>query len=96
MVKKRKPYLAQLRGFGGPDPWNTGRRFGGDDSLGCETRIATEQGAIIVRVQKIDGVETVKVHLTPHKDFRGSMQGVSLLLYKGLVDPRLKSKLPGF
>lgn len=87
MARHRNPYLAQLRGFGGSDEWNKGRRFGGVDTVkGCEALIATEQGAVVARVARIRGVERVRVHLKPWKDFKGEMQGQEVLLYDGPID----------
>ena len=68
------------------NPWDRGRRFGGSDPEGCEVLIATEQGAIVVRVFKKHRKERVKVQLMPWKDAEGKIQGMRSHLYEGPID----------
>jgi hypothetical protein len=60
------PYWVRLRGCGGPDEWDQGRRFGGEDSAkGIEVLAASWDGAVIVRMRKVDGKTRMTISEIP-------------------------------
>ena len=78
----RNPYWIRLRGTG-----NGERKFGGPDHhKGVEVLVATEQGAIIVRVKRDErGIERTTVSLIPWTDWKGDRVGVMEDVYSGPV-----------
>lgn len=58
---------------------------GDDVKKGIETLMATEQGAVVVRVKREQGIEMLKVDLIPWTDFRGQRVGVEQEIFRGSI-----------
>ncbi len=80
----RAPYWLRLRHRKGPELHE--RKFSGDNhQKGCEILIATEQGAVTVRVKRIKGIERCTIDLIPWTRFDGIRVGVTERIYDGSI-----------
>lgn len=89
----RDPYYVRLRGLAvgrGQEPdWDDKFKFfGPDETKGIEILAASEQGAVIVRLQGAEGEINVKVSLIPWTRWDGARMGGSAVLYDGPIGIR--------
>lgn len=90
----RNPYWIRLRGtnYRAKDDWNEGRRFGGADFYkGVEALIASNYGAIVVRMKGERGQfgeEHVRLTISsiPWADRQRTVHGVEATIYSGYID----------
>jgi hypothetical protein len=80
-MTKRPPYFLSVR-----TPVQLPAIMGSDTQKGVEVRIATEQGAIVLRVRRLeDGSEWFTVNRGTHVDYRGEVQGTNAPVVAGPV-----------
>ena len=82
-MKQRPPYFISVR-----TPAQLPAIMGSDTKKGVEVRVATESGAVVLRVRRLEdgsGSEWFTVSRGTHVDFRGQVQGTNQPVVAGPV-----------
>lgn len=84
------PYWVRLRGCGGPEEWDKGRRFGGEDAeKGVEVLVASWDGAVIIRMKREGGRTVAKISQIPWGR-PGETKGVSAEIFEGVIGVEIR------
>jgi hypothetical protein len=80
-MASRPPYFISVR-----NPVQQPAIYGSDPKKGVEVRVATEQGAVILKVHRLeDGTEVFHVMRGTHVDYRGETRGIVGPVVAGMV-----------